>query len=113
MLVSPLNAFPWVLNGLTEAWVSLKRIQKLLDLPYMNLNEIYDHKELEDDTQNTEISISNASFSWEKATPVVQVLKGKGKGKRTLSKRGQGESSVQRRETIIFKLRDITLKIKK
>uniref|UniRef100_A0A6P7GJZ3 ABC-type xenobiotic transporter n=1 Tax=Diabrotica virgifera virgifera TaxID=50390 RepID=A0A6P7GJZ3_DIAVI len=86
----------------------------LLVLPYMNLNEIYDHKELEDNTdQNTEISISNASFSWEKATPVVQVPKGKGKGKRTLSKRGQGESSVQRRETIIFKLRDITLKIKK
>jgi ATP-binding cassette subfamily C (CFTR/MRP) protein 10 len=23
----PLNAFPWVLNGLIEAWVSLKRVQ--------------------------------------------------------------------------------------
>ncbi|XP_072392166.1 ATP-binding cassette sub-family C member 10 [Diabrotica undecimpunctata] len=113
MLVSPLNAFPWVLNGLTEAWVSLKRIQKLLDLPYMNLNEIYDHKVLEDDTQNTEMSISNASFSWEKATPIVQVPKGKGKGKRILQKREQGESSVQRRENIIFKLKDINLKIKK
>jgi ABC-type multidrug transport system fused ATPase/permease subunit len=32
MLIAPLNAFPWVLNGLTEAWVSLKRIQRLLEV---------------------------------------------------------------------------------
>lgn len=32
MLISPLNAFPWVLNGLTEAWVSLRRIQRFLDV---------------------------------------------------------------------------------
>lgn len=32
MLISPLNAFPWVLNGLTEAWVSIRRIQKLIDV---------------------------------------------------------------------------------
>jgi len=32
MLIGPLNAFPWVLNGLTEAWVSLKRIQRMLDV---------------------------------------------------------------------------------
>lgn len=32
MLISPLNAFPWVLNGLIEAWVSLKRVQELFDV---------------------------------------------------------------------------------
>lgn len=32
MLIAPLNAFPWVLNGLTEAWVSVKRIQRILDV---------------------------------------------------------------------------------
>lgn len=32
MLISPLNAFPWVLNGMMEAWVSVKRIQKLLQV---------------------------------------------------------------------------------
>lgn len=32
MLISPLNAFPWVLNGMMEAWVSVKRIQRLLDV---------------------------------------------------------------------------------
>ncbi|KAG8239358.1 hypothetical protein J437_LFUL018888, partial [Ladona fulva] len=33
MLISPLNAFPWVMNGLIEAWVSIKRIEKLIKLP--------------------------------------------------------------------------------
>lgn len=32
MLISPLNAFPWVLGGLVEAWVSLKRVRKLLQV---------------------------------------------------------------------------------
>ena len=32
MLISPLNMFPWVLNGLTEAWVSIKRIQRLMNV---------------------------------------------------------------------------------
>lgn len=32
MLISPLNAFPWVLNGLVEAYVSLKRVQTYLDV---------------------------------------------------------------------------------
>lgn len=32
MLIGPLNTFPWVLNGLIEAWISLKRVQELLDV---------------------------------------------------------------------------------
>lgn len=32
MLIAPLNAFPWVLNGLIEAWISLKRVQSYLDV---------------------------------------------------------------------------------
>lgn len=32
MLIGPLNTFPWVLNGLTEAWVSLSRVQELIDV---------------------------------------------------------------------------------
>ena len=41
MLVGPLNAFPWVLNGLIEAWVSMKRIEKFLSLEEMDLNAYY------------------------------------------------------------------------
>lgn len=32
MLITPLNAFPWILNGVTEAWVSVKRIQRLIQV---------------------------------------------------------------------------------
>ncbi|KAF7405702.1 hypothetical protein HZH68_005071 [Vespula germanica] len=41
MLIGPLNAFPWVLNGLTEAWVSVKRVQRMLNLPDMNIFSYY------------------------------------------------------------------------
>lgn len=48
MLIGPLNAFPWVLNGLTEAWVSLKRIQRMLDVcTYKkNSNRLYSSNRL-------------------------------------------------------------------
>lgn len=36
MLIGPLNAFPWVLNGLVEAYVSLKRVQSYLDVSVFN-----------------------------------------------------------------------------
>lgn len=32
MLIAPLNAFPWVLNGIMEALISIKRIQRLIDV---------------------------------------------------------------------------------
>ena len=30
MLIMPLNAFPWAINGLVEAWVSIKRLERLM-----------------------------------------------------------------------------------
>jgi len=41
MLIGPLNAFPWVLNGVVEAWVSVKRVQKLMDVENLNLGGYY------------------------------------------------------------------------
>ena len=41
MLISPLNAFPWVINGLVEAYVSLKRVQSFLSLPELSLCHYY------------------------------------------------------------------------
>ena len=40
MLTGPLNAFPWVLNGLVEAMVSIKRLEKFFALPEFN-SELY------------------------------------------------------------------------
>lgn len=41
ILISPLNAFPWVLNGLVEAWVSTKRVQEFLRLEELDFNQYY------------------------------------------------------------------------
>uniref|UniRef100_A0A1B0AQ03 Uncharacterized protein n=1 Tax=Glossina palpalis gambiensis TaxID=67801 RepID=A0A1B0AQ03_9MUSC len=38
----PLNAFPWVLNGLVESWISIKRVQELIDLPDLDFDSYYD-----------------------------------------------------------------------
>ena len=41
MLVLPLNAFPWVINLMMEAWVSIKRIGEFLSLTEVNLDKYY------------------------------------------------------------------------
>lgn len=41
ILIMPLNAFPWVLNGLVEALVSLKRLSKFFALPNMDYSHLY------------------------------------------------------------------------
>ena len=52
MLISPLNAFPWVLNGLMEAWVSLNRIQAFLSLENLDLTGYYQQLEHSDITES-------------------------------------------------------------
>ena len=81
MLISPLNAFPWVINGLIEAYVSLKRVQSFLSLPELSLSHYYSPLLPEcNDTngdaegkgssakterhQNDVIRIVNSHFSW-------------------------------------------------
>ena len=41
ILISPLNAFPWVINGLMEAWVSLKRLQAFANLREQDWSKYY------------------------------------------------------------------------
>jgi ATP-binding cassette subfamily C (CFTR/MRP) protein 10 len=42
-LISPLNAFPWVINGLVEAHVSLKRVQRFINIQPTYLDEYYEN----------------------------------------------------------------------
>lgn len=69
MLIGPLNAFPWVLNGLTEAWVSLKRVQELIDLPNIDLSTYYtpnlDSTPKNRNSKRTIVLIENASFEYQ------------------------------------------------
>lgn len=41
MLITPLNAFPWVLNGVLEAKVSLERTQRFFELTNQDLQAYY------------------------------------------------------------------------
>ncbi|PWA30778.1 hypothetical protein CCH79_00009268, partial [Gambusia affinis] len=63
MLITPLNAFPWVLNSILEAKVSLERIQRFFKLTNQDLEAYYTQVSSED-TNQTSILLSQATFSW-------------------------------------------------
>nr|XP_046230865.1 ATP-binding cassette sub-family C member 10 [Scatophagus argus]XP_046230873.1 ATP-binding cassette sub-family C member 10 [Scatophagus argus] len=62
MLIIPLNAFPWVLNGILEAKVSLERIQRFFKLTNRDLQAYYALVSPED-TQMS-VLLSQVTFSW-------------------------------------------------
>ncbi|OXA59126.1 Multidrug resistance-associated protein 7 [Folsomia candida] len=63
ILINPLNSLPWVLNGLVEAWVSIKRINKFLQEeetePYAVFDELPTMMK-----ESTAILAEQASFNW-------------------------------------------------
>uniref|UniRef100_A0A182RBN2 ABC-type xenobiotic transporter n=1 Tax=Anopheles funestus TaxID=62324 RepID=A0A182RBN2_ANOFN len=99
MLIGPLNAFPWVLNGLTEAWVSLKRVQELFDLPDVNLQECY-----------RPLSATDASFSNSSKRPVVLAIKD-GNFEFEI-KRSRNDLKLVQEDIIDFAFRDLTLQVR-
>ncbi|NXQ63375.1 MRP7 protein, partial [Anthoscopus minutus] len=62
MLILPLNSFPWVLNAILEAKVSLDRIQKFFELMDQDL-EAYYALDSPSDTA-TAMEMRCAAFSW-------------------------------------------------
>ncbi|XP_041780046.1 ATP-binding cassette sub-family C member 10 [Anopheles merus] len=99
MLIGPLNAFPWVLNGLTEAWVSLKRVQELLDLPDVNLQAYY-----------RPLTASDAAFANSSKRPVVLAIKDGSFEFET--KRSRKELDLVQEDIIDFAFRDLTLQVR-
>eukprot|EP00058_Branchiostoma_floridae_P004581 XP_002590069.1 hypothetical protein BRAFLDRAFT_83311 [Branchiostoma floridae] len=73
MLISPLNAFPWVINGLMEAWVSVKRLQAFLQLREIDLLSYYSTEMSED---GSAMEIHNGCFSWSSAAVAVPAAVG-------------------------------------
>ncbi|XP_066504379.1 ATP-binding cassette sub-family C member 10 isoform X2 [Hoplias malabaricus] len=61
MLILPLNAFPWVLNGTLEAKVSLDRIQQFLLLHNQDLAAYYSQGS---EDPLSAIQMTKANFSW-------------------------------------------------
>uniref|UniRef100_A0A384C6X0 ATP-binding cassette sub-family C member 10 n=2 Tax=Ursus maritimus TaxID=29073 RepID=A0A384C6X0_URSMA len=63
MLILPLNNFPWVINGLLEAKVSLDRIQHFLDLPNHSPQAYYSPDPPTE--PSTVLELHEALFSWD------------------------------------------------
>ncbi|GFN76447.1 multidrug resistance-associated protein 7-like [Plakobranchus ocellatus] len=70
MLIGPLNAFPWVINGLVESWVSLKRVEKYVNLKDAQPTSYYSN--LSDLGSESIIEMKNASFTWQECENVQQ-----------------------------------------
>ncbi|XP_042318198.1 ATP-binding cassette sub-family C member 10 isoform X2 [Sceloporus undulatus] len=68
MLILPLNNFPWILNGILEAKVSLDRIQHFLELADQDLDSYYSRAGPSDPCSLLEMH--NAIFSWSTASNV-------------------------------------------
>ena len=77
MLISPLNAFPWVLNGLMEAWVSVKRIQAFLSLDNLDLTGYYQQLDCSDKGESKSIVVYSNLLNMLLS---VQILQKKGGG---------------------------------
>ncbi|KAF5302801.1 hypothetical protein FQA39_LY01981 [Lamprigera yunnana] len=118
MLISPLNAFPWVLNGVTEAWVSLKRIQRLLDLNDLDLDSYYSDG-VNNEHHNLQLVMKNAYFNWGKPLTPDEVASLHNIKKKDFKDKGKGKKSekidVPPNETSVkdFKLNNISILIKK
>ncbi|KAK4886869.1 hypothetical protein RN001_003140 [Aquatica leii] len=119
MLISPLNAFPWVLNGITEAWVSIKRLQRLLDLNDLDTDQYYCNS-IMNEHPDYNVIIRSAFFNWGKALSEEEIaalhkikkkdFKDKGKGKKSEKIEVAQQSANELKQ---FKLNNINVLIKK
>ncbi|XP_033125832.1 multidrug resistance-associated protein 7-like [Anneissia japonica] len=66
MLIGPLNAFPWVINGVIEAWVSARRVESFLQLEDNDLNKYYKPGPMNGDQSVLDVQIQNGHYNWGK-----------------------------------------------
>ena len=66
MLIMPLNNFPWVVNGLVQSLVSIRRLEKFLNLENLKWINYYSLNQL-DDSDKILIDICSADLNWKKA----------------------------------------------
>uniref|UniRef100_A0A803MC08 ABC-type xenobiotic transporter n=1 Tax=Chenopodium quinoa TaxID=63459 RepID=A0A803MC08_CHEQI len=71
-LISPLNSFPWVINGLVDAFISTRRLSRFLACPEHSLSReksslLYPtcmSVHIDDSLEDRAITFHDASFSW-------------------------------------------------
>ena len=62
MLTGPLNAFPWVINGLIESLVSVRRLSEFLSLNQFQRDDFFTKIGTVDKTRTKDVVISNGNF---------------------------------------------------
>ncbi|XP_060871850.1 LOW QUALITY PROTEIN: ATP-binding cassette sub-family C member 10-like [Metopolophium dirhodum] len=65
MLITPLNTFPSILNGVTKACVSVKRIQRLIEVNDLQTQSYYSLMPVQNGkTFDNAVSLTKCSFNW-------------------------------------------------
>ncbi|CBY41651.1 unnamed protein product, partial [Oikopleura dioica] len=93
MLIFPLNAYPWVINGTMEGYVSLKRLQKMLDLTVIDYQQVYEPTSTDDDCallDTPSMYVKNINFKVAKGD-LVGIAGQVGSGKSSLVQAIAGE----------------------
>lgn len=66
LLNTPLNSYPWALNGFVRAKVSIKRLQRFLNLRNLNWLSCYSFNQTMAQNDNILIQINSGEFKWKK-----------------------------------------------
>ncbi|XP_022998363.1 ABC transporter C family member 13 isoform X3 [Cucurbita maxima] len=74
-LISPLNSFPWVINGMIDAIISLRRLTRFLsciepDRTNSSPSPIINNDQAESDVKETAVFMSNSCSSWSSSKEV-------------------------------------------
>ena len=69
MLTGPLNAFPWVINGVVEARVSIRRVGEFLTLRHLDRENYFSTTPAND---GDDVSLSGATFTHERHEMALQ-----------------------------------------
>lgn len=65
MLIMPLNNFPWVVNGLVQSLVSIRRLEKFLNLENLKWLQYYSFNEV-DNSDKILVDVRSADLNWKK-----------------------------------------------
>ncbi|XP_038072640.1 multidrug resistance-associated protein 7-like [Patiria miniata] len=112
MLIGPLNSFPWNINGVIQAWVSLKRLQEFLELQELDPSSYYT-QDLKD--PNSYLEIKQGNFKWDhpRKTESIGTAGDEGSMKAGGPAGKDANTMKQEEETSTLKLSNLNLRVGK
>ena len=102
MLSGPLNAYPWVINGVVEAVVSLRRLGGFLSVPKFDRDAYFTPMSELGSVEDTDVALADATFSpnnvdesaFKLSNVTLQIMKGEFVG--VVGRVGSGKSLLLR-----------------